>query len=115
MSSLDKNVIYFFREEVEKQALLPKPLITFGKMVMNAGKAAGKASASAAKGYGKTMLGVANIGRKGAAPGLKQYAGATVLGAGGIAAAHQGAKGMSKNMNKLKQGGSIQTSGNLQL
>jgi hypothetical protein len=88
MNSLDKEAMYFFRAEIEKQALLAKPLIATGKIVANAAKAARNAISQ----YSKAMTNVAAIGNKGAPLTAKHYIGGAALGAGGI---HAGSKGLS--------------------
>jgi len=50
MSSLDKDMLFYFRDEIEKQALIVPALIGFGKIVAGAAKGAAQGAGMYAKG-----------------------------------------------------------------
>lgn len=95
MSYLDKQVMYFFRQEIEKQALMGEVLVSTGQIVANAGKAAAKG----AQEYGKAMTNMAAIGSKGPLT-AKDYAGGVLLGGGGIYAGTKGLQSAKQNYTK---------------
>lgn len=95
MSYLDKHVMHYFVEEMEKQALLGSALAGFGKMVAAAGKAAGKGASN----YGKVMARAA--GGKGPM-GVKHVLGGAALGATGLYAGKKGLDYARKQYGSLK-------------
>lgn len=113
MSSLDKNMLFYFRDEIEKQALMPKPLITAVEMVGKAGKTVG----GAAKTFGSFLQGLGSLSRRVGAIGvkepigLKHVAGGSVLLGGGIVAGGSAIR-KSKEMKQINKSlGPVQTSG----
>ena len=97
MSYLDKQVMYYFRQEIEKQALMGEVLVSTGQIVASAGKAAAKG----AQEYGKAMTNLAGIGAKGPLT-AKHYAGGILLGGGGIHAASKGLQSAKEDYSKNK-------------
>ena len=95
MSLLDKHTMYYFRDELEKTALIVKALQSFGQIVASAGKSAAKG----AKHYGDAMTRASAIGHKGPLT-AKHYIGAGLLGGGGI---YAGVKGTKHGINEYKR------------
>ena len=95
MSLLDRNTMYYFRDELEKTALMGKVLQTFGQIVANAGKSAAKG----AKHYGNAMTRAAAIGHKGPLT-AKHYIGGALLGGGTI---YAGVKGTKHGIDEYKK------------
>ena len=95
MSSLDRHVMHYFAEEMEKQALLGSALAGFGKIVSSAGKAAGKGALQ----YSKGMQRVSAMGKPITA---KHVIGGGLLAAGSIYAAKKGLDAARKEYATLK-------------
>ena len=116
MSLLDKDVMYYFRDEIEKTALIVPLAAGVGKIVAGAGQAAGRGASA----YGKFMTNLAaGLGHTGPITG-KHLLGGTLLGAGGVYAATRG--GMlgegalakyKKSQQEFANLGSIQRTGDI--
>ena len=103
MTSLDKYTMHYFRDEMEKQALL-KPI---GKGILKMVQSAGKGAFNATKAYGKASVDLA---------GGSFLKGIGVAGTG-VYAGKKGLEAMSKNNTLLKTniGGAMPRAGNLSL
>ena len=121
MTSLDKNTLYYFRDEIEKTAIIVPLAKGVAKMVMSAGRAAGSAVAGGTKGvYGgfKKQLAskaVAGGGTANAGHALGAGALTAMTGGAGIYGANKGIKAFAKNSKELKRLGPKGPSGIQQL
>ena len=108
MSLLDKQTMYFFRKEMEKQALLAEPLIGFGKIV----SAAGKAATQGAGNYAKAMT---NLSAAGGPIRARDYLGGIALGGTALYAGKKGLDAVKKDAadGRMRESTGIQDLRNL--
>lgn len=115
MGSLDKDVMYYFIDEMEKQAMLGKALVGVGKIVANAAKGAHKGVTE----YMKNMSRLSAIGNQTRTKVLKDgtekiitnkdiystrhLLGGLALGATGLYAGKKGLESYKTSRQKQKQ------------
>ena len=117
MSSLDKHTLYYFRDELEKTAIIVPMAKGVAKMVFGAGKAATKGAYQGTKGMHKfftNRLAAKQIAEGGTA-GALHHLGGGLLTAGAIAGAGYGAKKgfdtFKENRQQLQQLGPVRQAG----
>ena len=87
MSYLDKDAMYYFRDEMEKQAIFMATLKGVGSIL----KASAKGAKAGAEGFGRLMSRASTMGHKD--PGiLRRTLGGTLVGVGTLHAANKGVK-----------------------
>ena len=117
MSSLDKHTMHYFRDEIEKTAIIAPMAKGVWKMVSGAGRAAAKGVAQGTKNLNKfyTNRLAADAIKDGGKIGLHHQIGAGLLTAGTIGAGAYGTKKgfdtYKENQQKLKQTGPVRQAG----
>lgn len=115
MGSLDKDVMYYFRDEMEKQAIIVKALVGAGKLVASAAKGAHRGVTS----YMKNMSRLSALGNQTRTKALKDgteklltnkdiysarhLMGGLALGATGLYAGKKGLEAYKTSRQKQKQ------------
>lgn len=108
MNSLDKDMMHYFYDEMEKQAILWATIKGAGKLLAASAK-------GAAQGIGNYTKGMTHLSAMGRPIGVKHLAGGALLTGVSVHALNKGYQGYKNDRLEQKQSPQPVTSGNINL